>query len=323
MPTRQDNRHRMEFIDEIRKHIEDSTDSVISTSDGTFLECSNGTAVIPVAMKAMTLKEAEEAHARLDGLTEALKSRAPERKTIIVPEDLWRARPEMMQARLLAQFGRFRPVFARNTSVRRITAPEAATFLDRWHTYGNASSRYRYGLFTKSGDLVAVAAFSSGRKWVKGDRAIRSYEWVRYASLPDVRVTGGMGKVLKAFIRDVNPDDIMSYADLEWTDGQTYTQLGFREDGFRAPVTFRIDTSTWRRTPLAKISTERAKIQAEGYRADAPQTASILPEMSVRYHMNLGSRKFRLTVTQDSTGNMHPSPEKPQDRAEDLQDSGK
>ena len=81
-----------------------------------------------------------------------------------------------------------------------------------------------------SGTLVAVAGFSAPRVWRKGEREIRSCEWIRYASLEGVGVDGGMGKLLKAFIEDVKPDDVMSYADASWSDGGVYRKLGFLEE---------------------------------------------------------------------------------------------
>lgn len=77
--------------------------------------------------------------------------------------------------------------------------------------------------------MVAVGCFSGARKWIKGDRTVRSYEWVRAASLPDVRVAGGMGKILQAFIDEVFPDDIMSYAPAG-ADGGVYEKLGFVQE---------------------------------------------------------------------------------------------
>jgi hypothetical protein len=103
--------------------------------------------------------------------------------------------------------------------------------------------------------LVAVATFSNARKWQKGDKVIRSYEWTRYASLPGVRISGGMGKVVKAFIEEVHPDDIMSYADLEWSEGKVYEQLGFVLEGRKDPVMFVVDEA-WRRFPIKPGMTE-------------------------------------------------------------------
>ena len=134
-------------------------------------------------------------------------------------------------------------IFARNCLVRRITKPEAASFLKDNHRLGDTSCRYRYGLFVERstgeneyavapGTLVAVSEFSNARRWMKGDRKISSYEWVRYASLEGVRITGGMGKILQHFIDEVHPDDVMTYADVSWPDGgDVYSKLGFEEEG--------------------------------------------------------------------------------------------
>lgn len=134
------------------------------------------------------------------------------------------------------------PVFARNCEVRRIDRNEAGAFLAANHRMGDATSRYRYGLYVKRstgvsemcctpGTLVAVAAFSNARRWEKDGRTVSSYEWIRYASLPGIRVLGGMGKLLDAFISEVGPDDIMTYCDMEWSNGDSYRELGFTEEG--------------------------------------------------------------------------------------------
>ena len=258
----------MVFISEIRDFLSENGSVANETvNDGFCVFLCGEVNVIPVSVSSFSLESAEEQRVRLSDVVSVLSG-----KKVLVPEDMWRGRPGMMRPRLLAQLGRFRSVFARNTVVSRIGKEEAASFLDRCHSYRDAASRYRYGVFTKAGELVAVASFSSGRTWVKEGRTVRSYEWVRYASLPDVRVVGGMGKVLKAFEEDVHPDDIMSYADMEWTDGAVYERLGFIEDGIRPPVQFVIDPVSWVRTALS--------------RADSVS--------GMFYHLNMGSVKYRL-----------------------------
>ena len=79
--------------------------------------------------------------------------------------------------------------------------------------------------------------------------------------------------MLKTFIKEVQPDDIMSYADLEWSAGDVYKQLGFELEGQKAPVLFTIDPDTWQRTPV------KALMSAE------------------TYFQNLGSNKYRLKLT--------------------------
>lgn len=216
-------------------------------------------------------------------------------RPIIIARDIWERGKDMMRLRMLAHCAIFRPVFARNCEVIKISRPAAGAFLSKTHSYGSASCRYCYGLRIKrftgqhqskgtdglqAGDLVAAAAFSNARRWIKGGREIRSYEWVRYASLPGLRITGGMGKILRQFISDVEPDDIMSYADLEWSDGNVYRRLGFNEEGRKSPVLFRIDRNSWTRTPVRE--------------ADPPEKT----DDGISYYMNQGSLKFRLKLTE-------------------------
>ena len=144
----------------------------------------------------------------------------------------------------------FISVFARNCSVRRITAELARPFMEENHRYGWSRCRHCYGLFiTKKGGgkrdgsgsealpletMVAVSCFSNARRWEKEGRIVRSYEWIRYASLKGTRIQGGMSKMLKAFIEDEDPDDIMSYAPLDKGDeGEVYELLGFVKEGIK------------------------------------------------------------------------------------------
>ena len=174
--------------------------------------------VIPYHIASRSPEEAETAAADIGQLVSDLAKQGI--SPIVITEDRWYRQNEMMKSRLLAHLEMFTPVFARNCKVRKIDKDEASRFLEVNHSYGDAACRYRYGMFLKKSPetLVAVATFSNARKWQKGDKVIRSYEWTRYASLPEVRVIGGMGKLLKTFIRDVRPDDVMSYADLEWSE---------------------------------------------------------------------------------------------------------
>lgn len=142
----------------------------------------------------------------------------------------------------------FRSIFARNCEVRRISADIARDFMERHHRYGFSKCKYCYGIFIVRkgggaldscgaegfpiGSMVAVSCFSNARRWKKGEREILSYEWVRYACMEGTRVQGGMGKMLQAFIEELKPDDIMSYAPvINGDEGGVYETLGFRLEG--------------------------------------------------------------------------------------------
>ena len=276
--------------------------------------------ILPLEISASTLEEAvKESRMAYEAV---LSIRALEGYPIIIPEDRWKRQRPMMEARLLAHMEVFSQAYARNCEVRRIDKETAQRFLNDNHSYGYAACKYRYGLFLKRhtghiareieeerflgcarndnrsarndnrsdrgdivGTLIAVATFSNARKWIKDGKEIRSYEWTRYASVPELRVSGGMGKLLKAFIKEVQPDDIMSYADLEWSEGKVYEALGFSEEQPKDPVSFEIDPETWERRAIMRCQPEQGTTQVE------QDTAGKL------FYTNFGSRKLRLKLT--------------------------
>lgn len=265
--------------------------------------------ILPVEITAMTLEEAEKQSSGLRSSIEEIV-RTSGQAPVVITEDRWTAQKEMTGKRVLAHLETFFPIYARNCEVRRIEKAEAEAFLKENHSYGDAACRYRYGLFLKRhtgqrasgliqpGTLVAVAEFSNARKWKKGDKVIRSYEWTRYASLPDVRINGGMGKVLKHFIREVQPDDIMSYADLEWSEGRVYEQLGFSLEGHKEAVTFMIDRERGIRRALGKGSFAYAQDDRRETQDDRREVQDDRREaQDDRYFCNLGSNKYRLKLT--------------------------
>ena len=296
----------------------------------------NRAAFLVLDPKAGNPEEAERASVAILSELREIQTAEGIRPAIIV-RDLWERQPQMMTERMLAHCGIFTSVFARNCEVRRIDRTTANAFLDRTHSYGGATCRHCYGLYVRNGATgngnikpgqslimtsanatedypVAVAEFSNARKWTKDGREIRSYEWIRYASLPGMRISGGMGKLLKRFMDDIRPDDIMSYADMEWSDGSVYRQLGFTEDGYRAPVMFAIDRSSWTRTPITCHSERSPEMPVKCHSERSPKMfvkchSERSPKMSIKchserseesaspavsYYRNLGSLKFRL-----------------------------
>ncbi len=231
--------------------------------------------ILPIEIKSRSIEEAWLYSTRILEAISFIKSN--EGYPLIITEDRWQSQRQMTRERMFAHLEIFSSVFARNCEVRRIDKAEARAFLEETHSYGYAACRYRYGLFLKQTDsLIAVATFSNARRWVKDGKEIRSYEWTRYASIPSVRISGGMGKLLKAFINEVNPDDIMSYADLEWSEGEVYRTLGFQRESEKEAVSFIIDPFTYKRTAI---------------RDKCPDDRTLL------YFRNFGSAKYRLKLT--------------------------
>ena len=272
--------------------------------------------IIPVPISADTPEAAAKYAVSLSVCINHLISTDGERP-LMISEDRWRSQAETTKARILAHLEIFTQIYARNCEVRKIDKKTAAEFLAVNHSYGDASCRHRYGLYLKRhtghnagsasiepGCLVAVATFSNGRKWIKGDKTIRSYEWTRYASLPGVRLSGGMGRLLKAFIADVKPDDIMTYADLEWSEGKVYEALGFTLEGHKSPVLFCIDTYNWSRKHITSDGPWFPLTPAAGLRqlmhplAGGGMSTPTIGPSDCRYFQNFGSNKYRLKLTE-------------------------
>ena len=152
-------------------------------------------------------------------------------------QDGWTVCQEIVRSRIAALSGSGVRIHARKTEVRRIAKEEMRSFFAANHLQGAVNARYSYGLYA-GGQLVAVASFSAGRTVVRGGVAGRSFELLRYASLLHHRVVGGLGKMIARFIEEINPDDIMTYADLDWASGKGYRTLNFRQTAVTPPQTF-------------------------------------------------------------------------------------
>ncbi|MBQ3382144.1 MAG: hypothetical protein IJG54_02280 [Bacteroidales bacterium] len=204
-------------------------------------------------------------------------------ETFFLYEDRWRSSRTVTSQRMLSRLGVFRRVHARLCKVVSIKnckdfgfSPDlfrskAKKFLDAFHTYGYLKGQEDYLLMYKE-DIIAAAQFmktyqpkSSINPNQDKDSQLKSFEWTRYASLPDVRIAGGMGKVLNQFLSDIDkyssPNaestsvkpqvhgmiEVMSYSDNEWSSGDAYRKLGFKLTGNIPPVTYHIDPKTWKR----------------------------------------------------------------------------
>ena len=176
-------------------------------------------------------------------------------------EDVWLNQRDLVQSRILAMIGKFERINARHCIVERIDKKISDKFLNINHLQGSVSAKFKYGLYLKpqyiekylgivsqEKQLIAVATFSGVRLMKHGERiGQRSFELIRFASLRGYSVMGGMDKLLKAFSGEHIPDDIMSYADRDWSDGRSYEILGFDRIEITESQTFLLDNQTFKR----------------------------------------------------------------------------
>jgi hypothetical protein len=194
------------------------------------------------ASSAMTDAFAERASRRRERFgDDGLKQRRSKQTLVHLWEDQWLEHEEIVRSRLLAMLGRSRRLFARTTVARRIDSATCDDFLLDHHLWGATKSRYRFGLFTKTGDeLVAVASFSARWRVRRhgSSEARASHELIRYCCRREEVVVGGISKLIAAFSADVKPDELVTVIDRDWGSGEGWRTLGFRPLKRLPPVTF-------------------------------------------------------------------------------------
>lgn len=123
-------------------------------------------------------------------------------------------------------------IYARNTTVREISARDAREFLNKNHRQGACNSPIRLGLVDKvSNELVSLMTFGATRPGIgKQDTdTANTFELIRFCNKINTSVVGGASKLFKYFIKHYEPETVVSFSDIAHTKGNLYKQLGFQE----------------------------------------------------------------------------------------------
>ena len=149
-------------------------------------------------------------------------------RLIHIFEDEYRDKKEIVLSRLSDIFDKTKNrIYARKCEINEITDKISSEFLEENHLQGKIHSSFRFGLYYNN-ELVAVMTFGKLRKSLGSKSNEGEYELLRYCSKLNTTVIGGAGKLLKHFIKEVNPKRIVSYADKRWSNGGLYYKLGFK-----------------------------------------------------------------------------------------------
>lgn len=171
-------------------------------------------------------------------------------KAIHIDQDLWIRKPAALLNRLAVNYGQAQRSYARQTVAARIDKETAMSFQDEHHLHASIPGKYRYGLF-QEGELLSVAIFSGLRKMRHADN-YRSIELIHFCQKGQHLVIGGLTKLLTTMIRDFAPNDIMTYIDRDWSDGEKFKSAGFAIQEYKAPQLFIINREGYIRTPIKK-----------------------------------------------------------------------
>ena len=159
-------------------------------------------------------------------------------RLIHIFEDEWVDKKDIVKSRLnLILGGTFKKIYARNCVVKNIDSKACKDFLDKNHIQGGINSSTRYGLYF-DGKLVSVMTFCKPRRNLGQGMSKNEYELLRFCNKLNTTVVGGASKLFKHFIKEVNPDSVITYADRRWNTGGVYEKMGFMFDHDSQPNYF-------------------------------------------------------------------------------------
>ncbi len=113
-------------------------------------------------------------------------------------------------------------IYARKCIIKELKYNQVKDFLDENHLQGTCLSKINLGLFYND-ELVQVMTFSKPRFNKNYD-----YELLRLCSKKFINVVGGASKLFKYFTTKFK-GSVISYANLRFSNGNIYRQLGFSE----------------------------------------------------------------------------------------------
>src|SRR5690606_24883682 len=129
-------------------------------------------------------------------------------------------------------------------------------------------------------ELVSIAIFGGARLMREKGRHYRSFELLRFCHKSDSLVIGGLSKLLKRFIQDFDPDDIMTYVDRDWSQHSSLLKLGFQEEGTIPGAALWVSGNRQFYVPNEKELDQIKHNHPEGYRIDSAGSIKMLKYLS-------------------------------------------
>lgn len=149
-------------------------------------------------------------------------------------------------------------IFARKCTIEVISSKRANSFYEENHIKGKTSAFVHLALIFQD-KIMSLMSFSKARKMFNKTNVEGHYELIRFCNKIDTSVIGGASRLLKAFIKEYNPDHIYSYVDRDWSVGATYEKIGFTYIGETDPGYFYIKNGKRR----SRYSSQKKKILKE------------------------------------------------------------
>jgi len=148
---------------------------------------------------------------------------------VMIWEDMWLFKKDLVKSMILNKIGKTNgKIYARNCVLKKIDDNIVVRdFLDENHLQGYVASSHKYGLYYKD-QLVSIMTFGKLRKSLGQSSKSGSYEMLRFCNKKYISVIGGASRLMKSFLNDLEPNEIISYSLNDYSTGNLYEKLGFK-----------------------------------------------------------------------------------------------
>jgi hypothetical protein len=189
-------------------------------------------------------------------------------RIIHIWEDDWVLRKEIVKSQISNLFKiNNEKIFARKCSVKVVNIKDCKQFLDENHIQGKVNSSLKLGLYYED-ELVSLMTFDHN----EGRKSMEDGGWNlnRFCNKTGVNVVGGASKLLNYFIKNYYVKRIVSYADKDWSVGNLYEVLGFKNIGGNGPDYkyivdgCRVHKSRYKKSKLNSTLTEAKQMELNG-----------------------------------------------------------
>lgn len=139
-------------------------------------------------------------------------------------QDDWRYKSDIIMSKLLSKVNKtIKIIGSRKCIIKEVNFNDTRIFLNNNHLLGHVPSKLNYGLYYNN-ELISLMTFSKSR--INNENK-NSYELLRYCNKLNHTIVGGANKLYQYFLHHNNPQNVISYVNLEWNEDNCYRKLGF------------------------------------------------------------------------------------------------
>jgi hypothetical protein len=202
-------------------------------------------------------------------------------------EDDWLYKKELLESIILNKLGKSKRIFARNCQIKEFNDKKLIRdFLIENHIQGFIGSSIKIGLFYEN-ELVSLMTFGNLRISLGYKNKYKTFELLRFCNKLNISVVGGASKLLKYFIDNYQPLEIISYSDNSRGVGNMYLKLGFNLEVDTNPNYYWIVDDKRKH----RFNYRKDKLVKDGYDINKSEV-EIMKELGYNRIFDCGSKKW-------------------------------